>query len=158
MNDQALREHVLFLLTGGGAHAKFDDVVRGFPAVLRGKKPRKLPYSAWQLLEHIRLAQADILDFCTNPDYRERAWPDDYWPKRAVPESQAAWNRAIAHYRRDLAGIEDMVRSHDLFKKIPWGDGQTYLREALLVADHTAYHLGEIVAVRRQLGAWGPGS
>jgi hypothetical protein len=154
MNDHALREHVLFLLNGGGAHASFDDVIRDFPADLRGKKHRATPYSAWQLLEHVRLAQADILDFCVNPGYREPSWPAGYWPKAAIPESDLAWEHSIRHYRRDLAKIEEVVRSRDLFEKIPWGSGQTYLREALLVADHTAYHLGEMVVLRRLLGAW----
>jgi hypothetical protein len=167
MSEQALREHVLFLLKGGGAHATFDAVVKDFPADLCGKKPRSLPYSAWQLLEHIRLTQADILNFCTNREYHELSWPDDYWPKSVSPEDKPAksvqahaglesvWDSSILGYRRDLAKIEELVRSRDLFEKIPWGSGQTYLREALLVADHTAYHLGEIVTVRRLLGAWG---
>jgi hypothetical protein len=154
MSEQVLREHVLFLLAGGGAHATFDQIVKDFPPDLRGKKPHSLPYSAWQLLEHIRLAQADILNFCVNSSYSEPSWPDQYWPKAAAPDSDSAWDKSIRDYRRDLAEIEKLVRTRDLFEKIPWGSGQTYLREALLVADHTAYHLGEIVTIRRLLGAW----
>jgi hypothetical protein len=155
-HDVALREHVLYLLKGGGAHAGFDAAVDGLPKRLRGAKSGNIPHTPWRLLEHMRLAQEDILDFCVNAEYHERAFPEGYWPASDGPESDAAWDRSIQHFHRDLKKIEDLVNDPkvDLFAKIPWGDGQTYLREALLVADHNAYHVGELITLRRALGAW----
>jgi hypothetical protein len=155
-HDSALRDHLLFLLRGGGAHASFDQVIEGLPKKLRGAKPPNIPHTPWRLLEHMRLAQADIVDFCVNPEYRERAFPDDYWPPSDGPESDAAWNNSIEQFQNDLKRMRDLVANTnvDLFATIPWGDGQTVLREALLLADHNAYHLGEIVTIRRALGAW----
>lgn len=154
--QKVLREHVLNLLRGGGAHIDFDGVIAGLPSKLRGCKPAKLPHTPWRLLEHMRLAQWDIVDFCTNPNYRERSFPDDYWPKSDGPDNEAAWSDSINRFKQDLKKMEDIVASPktDLFAQIPWGDGQTYLREALLIADHNAYHLGELVTVSRLLGAW----
>jgi hypothetical protein len=115
-----------------------------------------VPYSAWQLLEHLRIAQHDILDFCRNPHYTEMKWPDDYWPSSPTPPSARAWNESIRQFRADRDGLRELAldRSIDLNAKIPHGSGQTYLREIVLVADHTAYHVGELVLLRRLLGAW----
>ena len=155
-HDKALREHVLFLLGGGGAHLDFDKAFAGLARKFRGAKPASIPYTPWRLLEHMRLAQVDILDFCTNPKYQGKQWPADYWPKVDAPGSDAEWEASLDQFRRDLKRMQELVKhtGTDLFAKIPWGEGQTYLREALLVADHNAYHLGEIVVVRRALGAW----
>ena len=138
------------------AHAAFDKAVAGLPAELRGRAPAGLPYSPWQLLEHIRLTQRDILEFCRNPNYKEPRWPDDYWPKSAAPPSPSAWDESVAAYRNDCTALQALVTDPkiDLLGRVPAGNGQTYLREYLLVADHTAYHLGEMVVVRRALGAW----
>ena len=154
--DAALREHLLYLLRGGGAHVGFDAAVRGLPAELRGSAPGGLPYSPWQLVEHMRLAQWDIVEFSRDPHHVSPEWPRGYWPAGASPSSEAAWRKSIAAFRRDLQVMQDLVmdRSTDLYARIPWGDGQTVLREALLVADHNAYHLGELIVVRRLLGAW----
>jgi len=155
-NDKSLREHLLSLLKGGGAHAKFDDVVADFRADLRGKKVDGLPYTPWMLLEHMRIAQWDILEFSRNPKHVSPKWPDGYWPKTESPPSGAAWNNSIKSFRKDLKSMQDLVSEPkvDLYAPIPWGDGQTILREALLVADHNAYHLGQMVVVRRLLSAW----
>jgi hypothetical protein len=154
--DKLLREHLVYLLRDGGAHAKFEDVVADFPVAARGKKVKNLPYSAWMLLEHMRLAQWDILEFSRNPKHVSPAWPDGYWPKSAAPPSAAAWTASVSAFRKDLKAMQALVSNPktDLFAKIPWGDGQTILREAMLVADHNAYHVGQLVAVRRMLGKW----
>ncbi len=155
-NDQHLRQNLEYLLSGGGAHAKFDDVIKNFPPKLRGTKPEGFPHSAWMLLEHLRLAQWDILEFSRNAKHVSPKWPEGYWPKGAEPASDAAWKKSIDQFRDDLKAMLDLVANPktDLFAKIPWGDGQTILREALLVADHNAYHLAQIVDVRRLLGVW----
>jgi DinB superfamily len=154
--DKDLRQHVQYLLQGGGAHVKFDEVIRDFPAKLRGKKPAGLPHSPWMLLEHLRLAQGDILEFSRNRKHKSPDWPSGYWPSNDAPASAAKWNASIKKFRADLKAMENLVKNPktDLFAKIPWGDGQTILREALLLADHNAYHLGQLVDVRRALGAW----
>ena len=154
--DAALREHLLYLLGGGGAHLKFDEAIAEFPPALRGKPVERLPYTAWQLLEHMRIAQWDILDFTRNPNYKEMKFPDDYWPSSAAPPDEAAWEGSVAAFHRDLAEMQKLVADPgtDLYARIRWGDGQTVLREALLVADHNAYHLGQIVLLRRLLGEW----
>ena len=151
-----LREHVLYLLNGGGAHARFDDVVKDMPDEWRGAKPNGLPHTAWMLLDHLRLAQWDILEFCRTSKHTSPDWPKGYWPKTETPPSAAAWNRSIQQFRQDLKAMQDLVANPktDLYARIPWGDGQTILREALLVADHNAYHLGQLVDVRRLLGTW----
>jgi hypothetical protein len=155
-HEQSLRQHLLELLGGGGAHAKFEDVVRNLPAKLRGAKPAKFPHSPWMLLEHLRLAQWDILEFSRNAKHVSPEWPDGYWPKTGSPPNTAAWNRSIQQFRRDLKALQRLVANSktDLFARIPWGDGQTILREALLVADHNGYHIAQLVDVRRMLGAW----
>jgi uncharacterized damage-inducible protein DinB len=156
---QALRKQLQALLDGGQAHATFDDAVKDFPAKLRGTVPESLPYSAWQILEHIRIAQRDILDFSDNSDgsYKERAWPDEYWPKNPEPPSADAWEQSIQHVRQDRKTFEKLLKSADdaaLVTPFAWGEGQTLLREAFLIADHTAYHTGELIVLRRLLGAW----
>ena len=154
--DQTLREHLLYLLGGGGAHATFDDVVKDWPAKLRGTKPEKLPHSAWMLLEHMRIAQWDILEFSRNAKHKSPDWPAGHWPKTEAPPSAASWEESIQKFRDDLKAMQDLVANPkiDLYARISWGDGHTILREALLVADHNAYHLGQMVDLRRLLGAW----
>ncbi|MFY9741857.1 MAG: DinB family protein [Candidatus Sulfotelmatobacter sp.] len=155
-HDKALREHLIDLLSGGGAHAKFGDVVNGIPENLRGVKPDGLPHSAWMLLEHLRLAQWDILEFSRNPKHESPKWPEGYWPASEAPATPAAWNKSIQQFRKDAEAMQELIENPktDLYTRIPWGDGQTILREALLIADHNAYHLGQLVDVRRVLGAW----
>ena len=152
----SMRTVIARLLDWEDAHAGFDKVVGGLPRELQGQVPPGLPYSPWQLLEHIRITQEDILEFCRNPAYEERRWPDDYWPKSASPPSANAWAKSVAAYRQDRETLKQLALDEklDLLGKVPAGQGQTYLRELLLVADHTAYHLGELVVVRRALGAW----
>ena len=156
-DDKNLSDHLKKLLDWGDAHVGFDSAVKGIPPRLRGVVPDRLEHSAWQLVEHIRLAQADILEFCVNPKYKEKKWPDDYWPRDAQPKNAAAWTASIAAYHKDLDALQRLAadRAMDLFAAIPHGDGQTYLREVLLVADHTAYHVGQLILVRRALGIWG---
>lgn len=158
MADDLLRTHVLRLLDWEDAHVGFDAAVAGLHPSQRGVRPPGLPFSAWEILEHLRIAQADILDFCVNPAYEERKWPDDYWPASEAPPSDEAWDRSIAGFRRDREELRRLGADTavDLFARIPHGTGQTYLRELLLVADHNAYHVGQLVAVRRLLGAWPP--
>ena len=153
----ALRAQLRRILSWQDAHVGFEKSVEGLSPKLRGVRVVGFPHSAWDLLEHMRITQHDILDFCRNPRYTEMAWPDDYWPKAAEPPSERAWDDSIAAFRDDRAALEALAadESIDLFAKIPHGDGQTYLRELLLVADHNAYHLGQLVVVRQQLGAWG---
>jgi len=155
-HDKALREHLLYLLSGGGAHAKFDDIVKDMPEHLRGVKPPGLPHTAWTLLEHLRIAQWDILEFSRNAKHKSPKWPQGYWPRMEAPASPKAWDKSIQQFQEDLKAMQDLVASAetDLFARIPWGDGQTILREALLVADHNAYHLGQLVDLRRLLQAW----
>ena len=154
--DKQLREHLFEMLKGGSAHAGYDDAVKDLPEKLRGVKPDGLPHSAWMLLEHLRIAQQDILQFSRNPKYKTPKWPDDYWPKTAAPPSNAAWNKSVQQFRKDLKTMQDLVANPktDLYARIPWGDGQTILREALLVADHNAYHIAQLIDVRRLLDAW----
>ncbi len=156
-HSRALRTHVARLQGWGDAHATFDAAVKGMPVRARGTVPTGLAYSAWQLIEHIRLAQADILEFCLKRNYKEKAWPADYWPANPKPPSSRAWTASIAGYRRDRRRFERLIMnpSRELLATVPAGTGQTYLREFLLVADHTAYHVGQIVALRRLLGCWG---
>jgi DinB superfamily len=155
-SEEAIRQQVGRLLAWEDAHVGFDTVVDGIPAALRGRKPEGLPYTPWQLLEHLRRTQSDILDFCRNADYRELDWPADYWPKDAEPPTPGAWDESVAHFRQDRTALQQLAVDPqiDLTATIPHGSGQTYLRELLLVADHSAYHIGELVVVRRLLGAW----
>jgi hypothetical protein len=152
----AWREQLVKLLDWSDAHVGFDAAVKGIAPKLRGVVPDGWEYSAWQLVEHIHLAQADILEFSVNSRYQEKKWPDEYWPKSPAPRSAAAWNGAIAAYHRDLKALQRLARdaTRDLLAPIPHGSGQTLLREILLVADHTAYHVGQLIALRRPLGIW----
>jgi hypothetical protein len=152
----SLREHVLYLLKGGGAHLNFDKAIANLPAELRGAKPPGSPHTPWRLLEHLRIAQWDILEFTRNPRHVSPQFPEGYWPAGDAPPDDAAWDRSVAAFRADLRAVQDLVTdpATDLFTPLPHGEGQTALREALLVADHNAYHLGQLVMVRRLLGAW----
>jgi uncharacterized damage-inducible protein DinB len=157
MADDALRAQLADFLDWKHAHVGIDAALKGVPPRLRGAVPKGFAHSIWQLLEHTRIAQADILDFCVNPQYEETMkWPEDYWPKTRAPKSGSAWTKSIADFRSDRRKMQDLARDEriDLFAKIPHGSGQTYLREILLVADHTAYHVAQIVDVRRALGNW----
>jgi len=155
MNSE-LRDHVAKLLGWQEAHAGFDKAVAELPEPLRGRVPQGLPYSPWQLVEHMRITQHDILDFCRNPAYQEVPWPDDYWPRSPALPSAAVWDETLRRFREDRAALQRLARDPaiDLAARIPHGTGQTYLRELLLAADHTAYHVGELIVVRRLLGAW----
>ena len=156
MSDHALRDHLVRLLDWEEAHVGFDKAIDGIPADKRGARAPGFEHSPWQLLEHMRLAQGDILDFCLNLQYEHRlTWPDDYWPDPA-PRNDAAWNDSIASFVRTREEMKSLVRHvEDLGAKVPTGnDTQTYLRAVLLVADHAAYHVGQLVAVRRALGIW----
>lgn len=157
-NDEALREHLVYLLKGGGAHANFDAASQGLPVAMRGKRPEGAEHSLWEIVEHMRIAQWDILEFSRNPKHASPEWPAGYWPKTQAPPDSSAWNKTIKAFQSDLKTMCQLVarRSTDLYAPIPHGDGQTILREALLIADHNAYHLGELVLVRRLLGAWKP--
>jgi len=156
MNDANLRRQLGSALAWGDAHVTLEKAVSGIPPRLRGVVPSGLPHSAWQLVEHIRLAQADMLEFCVRPRYRHKKWPDAYWPKSAGPRNAGAWTRSLAAIRRDRRAFQRLAlnASIDLSARVPNGDGQTYLREILLVADHGAYHIGQLVLVRRALGNW----
>jgi hypothetical protein len=148
-----LRQHLVDLLSKAEAHVDLESVLKDFPRELRGKKPEGAPHTAWQLLEHIRLAQWDILEFSRNARHKSPKWPDEYWPATEAPPDNKAWDKSVA---QTLAGLKEMCAlvadpGRDLFAQIPHGDGQTLLREALLVADHNAYHLGQLVMVRRTL-------
>ena len=154
--DQAIRDQVAELLAWKNAHAGFDAAIDGIPPAARGQTAANLPYSPWQLLEHLRIAQHDILDFCRNPAYKDMKWPDDYWPRQPEPPSAEAWDESIRLYREERTEFQRLARDPavDLTAKIPHGTGQTILRELLLVADHAAYHIGELIVVRRLLGIW----
>jgi hypothetical protein len=156
MKKDPLREHVLDLLRGDNAHLDFEKAIAGLPAALRGAKLPGLPHTPWRLLEHMRIAQWDILRFSIDPHHTSPDFPDGYWPKGDAPPSAAAWDESVAAFRSDLQAMMDLVADPktDLFTPLAHGDGQTILREALLVADHNAYHLGQLVTVRRLLGAW----
>ena len=156
MNTAAIREHVVYLLDGGGAHLGFEEAVAGLPIELRGAKPANLPHTPWRLVEHMRLCQWDILEFSTNPTHVSPQFPDGYWPRNDAPPNEIAWDECLSQFRDDLESMRRLVADEatDLLAEIPHGEGQTILREALLVADHNAYHIGQLVVVRRALGAW----
>jgi hypothetical protein len=151
-----VREQVIKLLRGGQAHVTLDDAVKDFPAKLRGVKPEGAPYTPWQLLEHMRIAQWDILEFSRDPKHVSPQWPEGYWPETEKPGSDAAWEKSIAAIKKDTLEMEKLVKNPktDLYAKIPHGTGQNILREALLVADHNAYHIGQLALLRRMLGSW----
>jgi len=150
---KSLRTHVLELLKGGNAHITPEKVLPDFPESLRGIKVAKFPHTAWQLLEHLRIAQWDILEFTRNADHKSPPWPKGYWPKTEVPPDRHAWKKSMDQFFADLKAMEQLVASPstDLFANLPHGDGQTVLREALVLADHNSYHLGQIEAVRKAL-------
>jgi hypothetical protein len=154
--DQSLREHLLYLLGGGGAHADFESAIKNVAPELRGKKPENAAHSLWGILEHLRIAQWDILEFSRDAKHVSPKWPEGYWPETDAPPNDKAWEQSIKKFRADLEAMKKLVADPktDLYSKIPHGDGQTILREALLIADHNAYHLGEFVLVRRLLGDW----
>src|SRR5258708_8130136 len=153
-----LRSHVLELLRGGHAHVDLETALKGLPAKLRGKKPKGAEHTLWQLLEHIRIGQRDILEFSRNPKHVSPPWPKGYWPATDAPTSASAWNHSLRRVREDLKAMEKLVASPktDLLAKIPHGSCQTILREALLLPDHNAYQVGQIVLLRRLLGEWNP--
>ena len=154
--NDAVREHLVKLLDWEDAHATFDKAVDGLTPEQRGVRPAGFEYSVWQLVEHLRLAQDDILDFCVNDRYEHtKAWPEDYWPREPEPPDAEAWATSVESFARDREAMKRLAREGDLTATVPTGKkGQTYLRAILLVIDHTAYHVGQLVAVRRALGAW----
>ncbi|HWC17388.1 MAG TPA: DinB family protein [Terriglobales bacterium] len=157
MNHSPLQQHLLNLLDFKGAHLAFDEAVRGLMPEVRGKKTKSIPHTIWQLVEHMRIAQWDILEFSRNGKHVSPKWPEGYWPESAAPASDAAWKKSIAAFRSDLEEMKRLVITSDdevLYARIPHGEGQTLLREALLVADHNSYHLGQLVMLRKLLGAW----
>lgn len=153
---ESLRAHLLELLKGGHAHLDFEAVLKAWPPALQGKKPRGAAHSPWEVLEHMRIAQWDILEFTRNPKHVSPEFPAGYWPKTQAPPNKSAWKKSIEAFRSGLQAMTRIVQSEstDFFTPLPHGDGQTVLREALLVADHNAYHLGELLLLRRLLGAW----
>ena len=155
-NDTAIRDNLVWLLEGGHAHAKFDEVAGGFPSDRAGIRPKGASHSAWEILEHMRIAQNDILRFTLSADYVSPDWPEGYWPANPAPEEKDGWSRSVRDFQKDLEEFVSLIRdpARDIYKKFPWGTGQTLLREALLIADHNSYHLGELVLVRRLLGIW----
>jgi hypothetical protein len=156
VNDKALREHLVSLLASRNAHIDWKGALEGWPSKLQGVKPPGAPHTAWQLLEHLRIGQWDILEFSRNPKHASPKWPDDYWPRTEAPPTKAAWEKSLKRFRTDLQALQKLVQNPktDLLARIPHGTGQTILREALLVADHNAYHVGQLVLLRRLLGAW----
>lgn len=151
---QILIEELIKLLEGGGAHATLEDALKDIPAEARGVKPNGLPYSIWQLAEHIRIAQWDMLEFSKDGNHQSPNWPDDYWPNEAAPGSEEAWQKTIDNIYADRKAFIKLLQSGDIYSKIPHGTGQTVLREALQIADHNAYHTSEIILLRRLLGIW----
>jgi hypothetical protein len=154
--DQPVRDHVVALLRGGNAHVVFGDAVRDWPPALQGRKPPGQPFTPWRVLEHMRITQWDIVEFTKSSTHVSPEWPDGYWPKEDAPLNPAAWDASVAQIDRDLREMERLVTDpkNDLYAKIPHGTGQTLLREALVLADHNSYHLGQLVLLRRLVGAW----
>ena len=155
-HDQSLREQLVSLLKGGQAHVHFMDAIDGFPEPKRGTFVEGLPHTGWQLMEHARIAQWDILEFSRNPKHVSPGFPEGYWPKTPVPPDETAWEKSVQGFQHDLQEMIKLVKNpkSDLYASIPHGNGQTILRQALLLADHNAYHLGQLVDLRRALGAW----
>jgi uncharacterized damage-inducible protein DinB len=156
VEDHAIRHELSAFLRGDQAHASLDAAVKDMPASLLAKKPKGVPHNAWQMLEHIRIALHDLLDFCTNPKYQAPKWPEGYWPAHELPQSSTAWDHSIAEIHKDLKALDKLLEDPvtDLTAKIPWGKNQTILREILLAGDHTSYHVGQLIMLRKQLGAW----
>lgn len=155
-HDRGLRQQLTEILTWEGAHVNWRTALTDLPVEKRGLRPEGFPHSPWELLEHARITQRDILDFCINPKYKALEWPAGYWPKTPAPADDSAWDRSVSAFEADTRAMSKLIENPktDLFAKIPHGTGQTYLREAVLLADHSAYHLGQLVLVRRLLGAW----
>ena len=156
MSDTILRKQLVNLLEEGHAHITFENAVADIPSHLRSVTPASLPYSIWKLVEHIRIAQWDILEFSRDPSHQSPTWPDEYWPKEDAPASEKAWQESLTQIQKDKQAFIALLNdtNQDLFKPFAHGDGQNLLREALLIADHTSYHTGQIVLVRRLLGDW----
>lgn len=154
MSEDVLRAHLADMLDWKNAHAGFDAAVDGIPEDMRGRRPERLPHSPWELVEHMRIAQHDILEFCIDPNYKEMKWPDDYWPPAGQQPTKDQWERSIADFRKDREAMKKLAVEGDLYSRIPHGTGQTILREILLVADHNSHHVGQLILVRRALGAW----
>lgn len=155
-DDKVIRDHVLKLLKGRQGHVDFETVLADLPQDFQGKKPEGAPHTPWQLLEHMRIAQGDILEFSRDPKHVSPKFPEGYWPNSEAPPDEGAWQKSVTSFAVDLQAMADLVAdpSTDLYARIPHGSGQTILREALLVADHNAYHLGQLVLLRRLLGVW----
>ena len=153
-SDEALREHVIYLLRGGGAHPPLDTTLADWPVEMRGVKPKGQGNTAWRLLEHLRIAQWDILEFSRDPEHESPPWPEGYWPDEDAPPDEAAWDSSIALLHEDREAMAALIEDPeaDLLAPLPWGDGQTLLREALLIVDHNAYHQGQLATLRRLLG------
>jgi hypothetical protein len=142
------------LLLGGTAHLSLTDALKGLQPRLRGVKPDNMPYSIWQLVEHIRIAQWDMFQFCRDADHKSPKWPEEYWPQEGAPEDESAWKGSLSQINSDLDEFIELMEHSDIYQKLPHGSGQNILREALQIADHNAYHIGEIIAIRRCLGDW----
>jgi hypothetical protein len=153
-SHEILIREIIKFLQDGGAHASLDDALSGLPAALRGKKPDNLPYSIWQLVEHIRIAQWDMLEFCKDANHKSLKWPEEYWPKETSPANDSAWENSITQINADLEEFIQLLNSANIYQKLPHGQGQSILREALQIGDHNAYHIAEIIMIRRLLGAW----
>jgi hypothetical protein len=153
-HDNKIIEELVNLLKGGGAHASFKDAIKGLPAAMRGVKPDSLPYSIWQLVEHIRIAQLDMLEFSKDGRHKSPEWPEGYWPLEEAPASDAAWRKSVKQIESGLEQFIRLMQEVDIYKPIPHGSGQSILREALQIADHNAYHIAEIIVIRRLLGVW----
>jgi len=153
-NDKMVITELTKLLLGGNAHINLQDALKGLPPQLRGVRPAGIPYSIWQLVEHIHIAQWDMLQFCKDADHKELKWPDDYWPKEAEPANEEVWRGSLQQINDDLEEFIELMEHADIYQVLPHGQGQSILREALQIADHNAYHIGEILAVRRMLGDW----
>jgi hypothetical protein len=154
VKKDVLKTEIAEVLSSSGAHADFEKAIKAFPLRDAGKRPRGVPWSAWQLLEHMRFTQADILEYVTAPDYVEKKWPEDYWPKTSAPPSEDAWSKTIRAIRRDRKKLLALLEKSDPLKPIRFANNKTLLREVLLIVDHNAYHLGELVLLRRLLGNW----
>jgi hypothetical protein len=154
MKQDKLKSELTDLLTTSGAHADFDKAIKGFPLEDAGKRPKGVPWSAWQLLEHMRIAQADILEYVSSPDYTEKKWHDDYWPKKPSPDSPEAWSKTVKAIKHDRKKLLALLEKSDPLKPIKFANNKTLLKELLVIADHDAYHLGELVLLRRLLGNW----
>jgi len=152
--DKLLVNELTKLLLGGGAHVTLRGALKGLPPELRGVKPHRMPYSIWQLLEHIRIAQWDMFQFCKDENHKSPKWPDEYWSEKNAPDDDSEWNASLVQIENDLEGFIELMEHSDIYQILPHGEGQTILREALQIADHNSYHIGEIIAIRRALNAW----